>query len=74
MNHALFAILLASLLFVGMLLLLEVGRRAGQRGIAKDGAGHSPGIGVIESSVFGLLGLLLAFSFSHSHRGFSPVA
>jgi hypothetical protein len=64
MNYALYAILLAALLFVGMLLLLEVGRRAGQRRIAKDAEADLAGVGVIDASVFALLGLLLAFTFS----------
>jgi hypothetical protein len=64
MNYAQHAILIASLLFAGMLLLLEAGRRAGHRRLAKDAKGDLPGIGVIDGSVFTLLGLLLAFTFS----------
>jgi hypothetical protein len=64
MNYALYAIILASLLFVGMLVLLELGRRAGQRRIAKDAEADLAGIGVIDASVFTLLGLLLAFTFT----------
>lgn len=51
-------------LFLGMLLLLEVGRRLGRRRIANDPQGASAGVGPVEGAVFGLLGLLLAFSFS----------
>jgi len=51
-------------LFFGMLLLLEVGRRIGVRRIAKDPEGASAGLGAVEGAVFGLLGLLLAFTFS----------
>ena len=64
MNYALYAILIASILFVGILLLLEVGRRAGKRRIAKDAKADMAGIGVIDAAVFALLGLLLAFTFS----------
>jgi len=64
MNHAALAISLASLLFGGMLLLFEVGRRAGVRRMAKDADASVEGIGVMDGAVFGLLGLLLAFSFS----------
>ena len=64
MNYALYAILIAAFLFVGMLLLLEVGRRAGQRRMAKDEEADLAGIGVIDGAVFALLGLLLAFTFS----------
>jgi hypothetical protein len=51
-------------LFLGMMLLLEVGRRIGRRRIANDPQGASAGVGAVEGAVFGLLGLLLAFSFS----------
>lgn len=54
----------AGVLFVGMLVLLEVGRRIGGRRLRRDAEGARAGIGVIEGSVFGLLGLLLAFTFS----------
>jgi hypothetical protein len=64
MNHALYAMLFALLLFAGMLILVEVGRRAGQQRIAVDAEGHRPTIGVIDGAVFGILGLLFAFSFS----------
>lgn len=64
MNYAPHAILIVSLLFSGMLLLLEVGRRAGHRRIARDAKVDMPGIGVIDGAVFTLLGLLLAFTFS----------
>jgi hypothetical protein len=47
-----------------MLVLLEVGRRIGARRLARDVEGARAGIGVVEGSVFGLLGLLLAFTFS----------
>jgi hypothetical protein len=46
-----------------MLGLLEVGRRFGERRFARD-AEHSRSGGVMDGSVFGLLGLLLAFTFS----------
>jgi hypothetical protein len=44
--------------------LLEVGRRIGRRRLAHDAEGARSGLGVVEGSVFGLLGLLLAFTFS----------
>ena len=47
-----------------MLLASEVGRRLGVAQIARDPEGLSKGIGAAEAAVFGLLGLLLAFSFS----------
>jgi hypothetical protein len=64
MRFTLWALAFAGALFVGMLLLLEVGRRVGRRRLAHDAEGARAGLGVVEGSVFGLLGLLLAFTFS----------
>lgn len=47
-----------------MLLALEVGRRLGKRRLARDPEGARSGLGAVEGSVFGLLGLLIAFTFS----------
>jgi hypothetical protein len=55
---------LAAALFLGMLLLLEVGRRRGLRRLAKDPEGARHGIGAANGALFGLLGLLVAFTFS----------
>jgi hypothetical protein len=51
-------------LFLGMLLLLEVGRRIGMRRIAQDPEGARAGVGTVDGAVFALLGLLVAFTFS----------
>lgn len=51
-------------LFVGMLVLLEVGRRIGYARLARDPEGARVGTGTVEGAVFGLLGLLIAFTFS----------
>jgi hypothetical protein len=56
--------LIAFGLFLGMLLLVEFGRRMGIRRMAKDPEGARAGIGAVEGAVFGLLGLLIAFTFS----------
>ena len=50
--------------FFGMLVLSEVGRRVGIARAARDPESATKGAGPIEAAVFGLLGLLLAFSFS----------
>ena len=50
-------------LFVGMLLLIELGRRLGQRRLARNLEGARAGLGAVEGAVFGLLGLLIAFTF-----------
>ena len=49
-------------LFVGVLVFLEVGRRIGRRRIAAGVA--EGGFGAVESAIFGLMGLLIAFTFS----------
>ncbi len=54
----------AVLLFVIMLVCLELGGRIGQWQAAKDPEGAKAGIGAIEAAIFGLLGLILAFTFS----------
>src|SRR5499426_1470262 len=64
MDPILTAALFAVTLFLGILLLLEVGRRMGIRRIAKEAEGARAGVGAVEGAVFGLLGLLIAFTFS----------
>jgi hypothetical protein len=59
MNLVLMALLFDFGLFLGMLLFLEAGRRIALR------RGEAPaGSGTIDAAVFGLLGLLVAFTFS----------
>jgi hypothetical protein len=64
MKYTLAVLLLAVVLCLGILLLLEVGRRIGLRRRAKDVDGASEGVGAVGGSVFALLGLLIAFTFS----------
>ena len=54
----------ASALFFGMLLLLEAGRRLGLREAAKHGGNARSGVGIVDGVVYGLLGLLIGFTFS----------
>ena len=51
-------------LFIGMLALHDLGRLLGARRRAKDPEGSRLGLGPVESATFGLLGLLIAFTFS----------
>jgi len=51
-------------LFFGILLMIEVGRYLGTRQLAKNAKSTGSGLGVLEGCLFGLLGLILAFSFS----------
>ncbi len=63
MDYALTS-LIALMLFLGMLVFLEAGRRIGNRRMASDAEGARTGTGAIEGAVFALLGLLIAFTFS----------
>jgi hypothetical protein len=56
--------LFAAGLFLGMVLLLELGRRLRQHHRMRHGDSAGEGVGAIEGAVFGLMGLLLAFTFS----------
>ncbi len=64
MEQVLTSVLFAVFLFVGMLILLEAGRRVGQRRLAYDPEGARAGLGTVDGAIFAFLGLLLAFTFS----------
>ena len=64
MNPVFFGAVFALLLATGIIVLLEVGRRIGARRLAEEGETAAKGFGAIETAVFALLGLILAFSFS----------
>ncbi|WP_338522333.1 DUF4239 domain-containing protein [Pseudomonas batumici] len=51
-------------IFVAIVLFIEIGRRVGARHLALDPEGARTGTGAIEGAVFGLLALLIAFTFS----------
>jgi hypothetical protein len=51
-------------LFLGMLALLELGRRVGLRRLAADPGWQRDRLGAVEGAIFGLMGLLIAFTFS----------
>ena len=51
-------------LFLGMLLLLEAGRRVRLRLMAREAEKPVAGLGVVEGALFGLMGLVIAFTFS----------
>jgi hypothetical protein len=51
-------------ILVGMLVMLDIGRRIGAKQLATDPEGARTGTGTIEAAVFALLGLLIAFTFS----------
>jgi hypothetical protein len=64
MNPTSYGMIFAGGLFVGMLVCLELGRRIGERRKAGDPEGARQGVAAVEGAVFGLLGLLIAFTFS----------
>lgn len=63
-------IIVALGLLVGLLVLLEVGRRVGQRQRAAAGDASNEGLGALSGAVFGLMGLLVAFTFSSAATKF----
>jgi hypothetical protein len=62
--YMIWAAVLIGSLFLGMLILLETGRRIGLYRFKTDPEGSQKGISTVESAVFGLLGLFIAFTFS----------
>lgn len=64
MNYILAGSIFAVVLSLGILVLLEIGRQIGARRIAEEGETASKGLSAIEGAIFGLMGLILAFSFS----------
>jgi hypothetical protein len=65
------ALLFAVLLFLGMLILLEIGRRFGARRSPKESEDERGGLGTVEGAVFALFGLMIAFSFSGAASRFN---
>jgi cytochrome b len=55
--------LLAAALAAGMALAIEAGRRLSRRHARRDTEASRQGLGAIEGGVFGLLGLMIAFTF-----------
>jgi len=58
------AVLTFATISLAMLAFLEIGRRLGRRSFAGGGTAQPAGLGTVETVAFGLLGLLLAFTFS----------
>ena len=70
MSHQMvFAVTFVAGLFIGMLLSLKAGRWLGARH-KRDGEEAGAGFGAVEGAVFGLLGLLIAFTFSGARDRF----
>ena len=64
-------LLFCVVLFLGMLTLLEVGRRLGIKRRSKEAEGERGNLGTIEGAVFALFGLLMAFTFSGAASRFN---
>src|SRR5262245_19148076 len=65
MTSIFYAVLVAGGLFAATLALLELGRRAGvRRAEERDSDEAQRGLGAVEGAVFGLLGLMIAFTFA----------
>ncbi len=58
------AFVFAAGLFVGILVMVETGRRIAARRVVEDPKGARLGTGAVEAAVFALLGLIIAFTFS----------
>ena len=58
------SVVFALAMFVGMLAFAEVGRRVARRRAAHDPDGAWHGTGVVDAAIFGLFGLVIAFTFS----------
>jgi len=65
-NELQYTLLLVGLiigLFSGFIVLFEIGRRIGLHRMSKDPEGSHTGVAAVESAVFGLMGLLIGFTF-----------
>ena len=63
-NDAIYGGGAAVVVFVGILLFLALGRWIGRLVIRRGGGSHAASVGSLEAAVFGLLGLMIAFTFS----------
>jgi len=63
-NPALIGGVVAAAVFLGILLALALGRTLGRRAVRLHGAAGLASIGSLETAVFALLGLMIAFTFS----------
>ncbi len=64
MNYNSIAFLLVLGLFAGMLLMLALGQRLGRRSLAQEADVVRSRLTGVETAIFGLMGLMIAFTFS----------
>jgi hypothetical protein len=65
-----FAVGVAAAFFVGSLIALRFGQYLGLRHRKRDGANGTAGLATVEGAIFGLMGLLLAFTMSGALQRF----
>ena len=70
MIFLLFAVAIAAAFFVGSLSLLRLGQHLGLRHRKRNGADGTAGLATVEGAIFGLMGLLLAFTISGALQRF----
>ncbi len=70
MGTTIVSALFAATLFAGMLACLRLGWRLGRRRLASLGENGQAGLGTVEGAVFGLMGLLIAFTFTSAATRF----
>lgn len=70
MNLTWVNILFVFVLLAGTWLMVAIGRWYGARQLANDPEISKSGTGVVDGAVFGLMGLLLGFTFSHAASSF----
>ena len=70
MIFMLFALAIAALFFVGSILLLNLGQQLGLRYRKRSGTEGTGGLATVEGAIFGLMGLLLAFTISGALQRF----
>ena len=70
MIFMLFAIAIAGLFFVGSLIALRLGQHLGLRHRKRSGGDGIGGLATVEGAIFGLMGLLLAFTISGALQRF----
>lgn len=70
MDKILISAAFAAILFAGLLGCLRLGWGIGRRRFGKDGGDLQAGLGAIDGSIFGLMGLLIAFTFTGAANRF----
>src|SRR5258707_5551570 len=65
------ALLFALVLFIGMLVLMELGRRFGIKRRPKESEGERGGLGTVEGAGFALFGFMVALTFSGAASRFN---